>query len=120
MANIEQIDVQDIDPIKDEIMIRFFNDISAVSFKYSLNKRSEPGEHVGIENTNLGIQYGFHITKEFANMPGVQNLLNPIKNFEMTDDDIYPRGFDMEQIIPLLFTKIKEIEKRLDKAGIPI
>lgn len=107
MANIEQIDVQDIDPIKDEIMIRFFNDISAVSFKYSLNK-------------NLGIQYGFHITKEFADMPGVQNLLNPIKNFEMTDDDIYPRGFDMEQIIPLLFTKIKEIEKRLDKAGIPI
>ena len=89
-------------------------------FKYSLNKRSEPGEHVGIENTNLGIQYGFHITKEFANMPGVQNLLNPIKNFEMTDDDIYPRGFDMEQIIPLLFTKIKEIEKRLDNAGIPI
>lgn len=120
MANIEQIDVQVIDPIKDKIMIHFFNDISAVSFKYSLNKRSEPSKMVGMQNTNLGIQYGFHITQEFANMPGVQNLLNPIKNFEMTDanDDIYPRSFDMEQIIPLLFTKIKEIEKRLDKAGI--
>tara|TARA_B110000444_G_scaffold258593_1_gene299926 strand:- start:2888 stop:3253 length:366 start_codon:yes stop_codon:yes gene_type:complete len=119
MTDITQILVEEINH-NDEIMRNFFNDVSAVSFVYGLNKRNIPSEKVGEPNTNLGIQYGFHTTKDFANTPGVQNLLNPIKNFEMANatDNTYPHSFNMEQIIPLLFTKIKEIEERLDIAGI--